>query len=151
MRPVTHLFLHQGVLLFVLGQADGISTIPWLQLGVGGGLAVLQAYMLWRLIFDVQPKSEARWQAAFTGLEKKIEDLVTGSDKASDSLFTRLELMDKERRAEAKEVVADHRKEMAEKRHEFLNALQSLQKQWLEVWKDVRQLQAGKLPEPPNV
>lgn len=123
------------------GDVSMITTIPWLQLGIGGGLAILQGWMLWRLVFDVQPKSEARWQAVVAGLETKIANLSSGQDGSIDKLFERIERMEEQRRAEQREIAAAHRQEMADKRHEFLNALAGQQKQWLEVWKDIREHQ----------
>jgi hypothetical protein len=128
-----------------------VQTIPWLQLGVGGGLAAFQAYLLWRLIVVIQPASETRWQAAFGGLQTKIEELVVKQDQAMGELTQRFENMDRERRAEAREIMAGHRQELADKRHEFLDALQAQQKQWLQVWADVRKFQSGQLPPEPEM
>lgn len=145
----------------LFGQLDPVS-IPWVQLGLGGALAVSQFYILWRLLFRVRPEEAKAWQEAIASngakidvLSGRIDAVITTTldrqDKQEDARrkemrewMTRLDLMAEANRKEVRDIVeagrtemrdliARHAEEMRVKRHEFLNAQQASQKYVLEV------------------
>lgn len=150
------------------------TTIPWVQLGLGGSLAVFQGWMLWKLLFKSRPEEAKEWRDTIGGLtgqigrlseridavlitsldrmdaqeqsrRKEARDMMERIDRMEDNRREELKALVEGQRAETRELVTRHAAEMREKRHEFLNAQTSLQNHMMDVLRTVtRQAQEAK-------